>query len=278
DDVMNKQRQAIYAFRNEILHTPSPIDIAHEMIEEVCAFGAESFFHSHGEAGGWDAEGYAEWLMEHFPISFEAEDFDDERADIQDLIKIASDKVVSFFDHSIEQKSAQIRALEKEKLIGEGTLNYILRDIMLRRLDRHWKEHLLTMDHLRTEMVMRQVGQRDPLMEFKHEAFKQFDALHREIRAEIAQAIFKFEISLPEREAIDQVIRSMHFETQRNFLAEGRTAPVEEAEQERASEPVGREPVFEQGPPRNAACPCGSGKKYKACCGRAELVEGKNSR
>ncbi|MCB1118414.1 MAG: preprotein translocase subunit SecA, partial [Chlamydiia bacterium] len=82
DDVMNKQRQEIYAFRNEVLHTAHPADLARDLLQDVCEDAAAQFFQSRSYEGGWDPEGYRQWLMEHFPISFDEGAFDNEHLEV----------------------------------------------------------------------------------------------------------------------------------------------------------------------------------------------------
>ena len=92
---------------------------------------------------------------------------------------------------------------------------------MIRRLDRIWQEHLLHMDHLRSDVSLRAVGQRDPLMEFKHEAFALFEELSRSLREDIARALFRFEI-VPPQQTLQQFMNSvgMRLETTRSLVAD----------------------------------------------------------
>ena len=145
--------------------------------------------------------------------------------------------------------------------------------MMIRKNDRLWQEHLLTMDHLRSEVGLRAVGQRDPLMEFKQEAFTSFDEFGQNLRSEVAHDLFRFEI-ITRQVSIQDLLAGLQLETNRSLFAglevrppqEGPGAPVQQIE---GPSDMVEQPVMVQGPRvgRNDTCPCGSGKKYKKCCG-----------
>ena len=148
---------------------------------------------------------------------------------------------------------------------------------MIRKLDQMWQEHLLRMDHLRSDVTLRAVGQRDPLTEFKHEAFALFDELGRNLRTEIARSIFRFEIIAPQQTLQQMLMNAgLRMETNRSLFDDLQRQQAPEAENQRGEEEDGsdddeqdeqQEPVS-SGPRvgRNDLCPCGSGKKYKKCC------------
>ena len=186
DDVMNKQRQEIYSFRNETLRAEDIEPLAIEVLESVCMIGAERFFQSRSEEGGWDPEGYRQWLMHLFPVTFDPQEFDQEYLDVEQIETIASKKVIQTFKDKLTRENLKVPA----QLAAEGEpskpAHGAVRNLMIRRLDQMWQEHLLRMDHLRSDVTLRAVGQRDPLTEFKHEAFAMFDELGRNLRTEIA--------------------------------------------------------------------------------------------
>lgn len=220
DDVMNKQRQEIYAFRNEVLHTKDVEPVAIELIESVCSMAADEFFRSRSEDGGWNPEGYREWLMRHFPVSFPEGFFDDDISDITDLEKKASDKIIQAFEEKLNRECDKIPTNAARDLAVRPT-NEAMRNLIVRKIDSQWQEHLLKMDHLRTDVNLRTVGQRDPLTEFKHEAFNLFDEFSRTLRTEIAQDLFRFEIiARPAAPSIQQILNQLQMETNRSFAAE----------------------------------------------------------
>ncbi|MDN3506061.1 MAG: preprotein translocase subunit SecA [Simkaniaceae bacterium] len=207
DDVMNKQREEIYSFRNEVLRAEDAIPLAEEILEHVCMEMAGQFFSSRTTPGGWDPEGYRQWLVTHFPVTFETSDFDSDYLSIEELEKVAIDKVLESFRHKFERQKEGIRKMHKamnpdnsSEINADGVLADVSRSLLIRNIDSRWQEHLLHIDHLRTEVSVRSIGQKDPLLEFKHEAFALFDTLSREMKVEIAHALFKFEMVMPEPE------------------------------------------------------------------------------
>lgn len=217
DDVMNKQRQEIYAFRNEILHVEAIEPIAIELIESVCAHGAEQFFQNRNAEGGWDPEGYRQWLMQHFPITFEEGYFDQDLLEAPELEKMASEKVVQAFKEKLAREEEKIPA-DARKRMAQSPLDNAIRHMMTRKIDQLWQEHLLRMDHLRAEVGLRSVGARDPLTEFKHEGFALFHEFSQTLRVDIAQDLFKFELRTQPNPSLQQLLSTLQMETTRSFL------------------------------------------------------------
>ncbi len=238
DDVMNKQRKEIYAFRNDLLHVPDATAIAEELLESVIGLQVDQFFRNRSEEGGWEAEGFRQWLIHHFPITFEEGAFDDDLLDKLDLEKRAAEKIVQAFKQKMEAENNKIPAYAQARngkpiaqppgaplavdahILSNPDWNpagEAIRNLMLRKTDQLWQEHLLSMDHLRSDVNLRAVGQRDPVMEFKHEAFALFDAFGRRLRTEIAQDLFRFEIVTHEAINLQQLLNKMQFETNRSF-------------------------------------------------------------
>jgi preprotein translocase subunit SecA len=219
DDVMNKQRQEIYTFRNDILHTDDMEAIAVEVLEEVCSQAAEQFFSSRSSEGGWNPEGYRQWLMHHFPISFEEGYFDQDLLDVKELEKLASEKIIQTFLDKIEREKAKLPPPPPGMTTKNPTEN-ALRHLMIRTIDHQWQEHLLKMDHLRTDVNLRSVGQRDPLTEFKHEAFELFAELSQTLRTDIAHDLFRFEIIVHTPQPVQDLMSQLRMETTRSFISE----------------------------------------------------------
>lgn len=220
DDVMNKQRQAIYSLRNDILHSTDMEELACDIIREVCHSQAERFFQSRSTEGGWDPEGYRQWLASCFPITFEEGEFDQDHTDQSQLAELAIAKIIPAFKEKLERENGKVPLAERERRKIAPT-DPILRRIMTRRTDQIWQEHLLRMDHLRTDVGLRSVGQRDPLVEFKHEAFRLFDELTRDLHAAIARDLFRFELVIqPQAPTLQDLLSKLTMETQRNLSPE----------------------------------------------------------
>jgi len=219
DDVMNKQRAEIYAFRNETLHAEDPVATASEVLESVLLQMSERFFVSRSTEGGWNPEGYRQWLMTHFPVTFEREDFDNDYLQVTDIEDLAIERALGAFKQKLAAEAAIIgkvqeamataeaRPLNSEIGNPEAILREVVRNLLIRTVDRLWQEHLLQIDHLRTEVNLRVVGQKDPLLEFKHEAFALFDALTLRMKTEIAHALFKFQMMPPEAASPQEEMR-----------------------------------------------------------------------
>jgi preprotein translocase subunit SecA len=203
DDVMNKQRSEIYSFRNEVLASENGVGLAEEILESLCNTMVERFFTTRHGGSRWDAQGLREWLVTHFPLSF---DFEDDLLDLKEIEKMTTHKVLEAFVHKLGHESEKIE--NAQKFFGGNPallkppqliLSEIVKNILIRTIDGLWQEHLLNIDHLRQEVHLRSVGQKDPLLEFKHEAFALFDSLSIRIKDEIAHTLFKFEMMIPER-------------------------------------------------------------------------------
>jgi len=267
DDVMNKQRQELYAFRNDILRTDEIDKIALELLETVCLEAAEKHFEDRSEEG-WNLDNYRQWLLQHFPINFPEDFFNDVTLDADDYAEKAFEKLKTTFLEKLDQENAKMPPPEPGQPLRRPAHGAI-RNLMIRKVDQRWQEHLLTMDHLRSDVSLRAVGQRDPLMEFKHEAFRFFDEFTRKIQEEITHDLFRFEIVPQDRKSLEQLLSQLQLETNRSLVSDiegevplpsrqnGKPAPKEKLEPITVDDKVGR----------NDPCPCGSGKKYKKCCG-----------
>ncbi|MCK4934877.1 MAG: preprotein translocase subunit SecA, partial [Simkaniaceae bacterium] len=195
DDVMNMQRKEVYAFRNEILRDKNPVEIACSILESVCQEISKQFFQS--RASLWNPEGFRTWLMTHFPVNFDANAFDDEYLTIEEIEQIAAQKIINNFKYKLDHEANIIAHIQKasgKEVNPVSILSEILCNLLLQIIDRLWQGHLLDIDHLRTDVNLRVIGQKDPLMEFKHEAFALFDSLNQTIKLEIGHSLFRFEM------------------------------------------------------------------------------------
>lgn len=184
DDVMNRQRQEVYAFRNELLFAEQPLSIAAEEIESLISH----LFESHAN----HMPALLQALQEIFPIHFEENSLEGE-----DFKKKITDKIISAFELKLQYQRELLSFIKPElsdDKKAQSVLQEVLRNLMIRKIDQLWIEHLLSIDHLRTDVHMRTVGQKDPLLEFKHEAFKLFETFSQRLREEMARDLFRFEM------------------------------------------------------------------------------------
>ena len=261
DDVMNQQRTVIYAWRNDILVTETPRDEIFEVVREVVENEAEARLGAEA-----DAAGFVAWLNSTFPVGSEEKDFDFV-AGKDAVIKTALQKIRDSYEIKIKFEDPNaLQSLERYTLLGS--------------IDRLWQEHLYAIDSLRTSINLRTIGQKDPLIEYKQEAFSMFSDLMARINVEIAASLFRTSASITAFESFlrnlpQKLIRETPPSTM-SMPQEGQPAPLplEDAPEangrpEEAPPPERKLPLRKTGPApgRNDPCSCGSGKKYKNCCG-----------
>jgi len=271
DDVMNRQRQEIYRYRNDILHSAKPSELALEVIEGLF----DSAITLYGDKGDW--EGLRAFLMSCIPLPIPEEKIE--------ALRRNKSAMQEFIQENIQKAFKEKLAVEKELILrsfslpdeeAQKIIEETIRSILLRTVDALRQKHLLEMDHLRTDVNIRAVGQKDPLMEFKYEAFSLFETLTLKLREESVRAFFHFTLiaQRQEEESYKATERVVKLEQERSFLDDsieemGDATPngVDGQENSRiiqlhADDKVGR----------NESCPCGSGKKHKKCCGGKEVL------
>ncbi|MDE1171284.1 MAG: preprotein translocase subunit SecA [Verrucomicrobium sp.] len=255
DDVMNMQRDVVYGFRNQILSSENPREEVFEVVTEVVEDQARSRLNSPEP----DPEGYLSWLNSTFPLGLRREDID-----TADAIKAGEDAL------------ARIRAAYELKVKFEdpSAIDSIERYIALSAIDRLWQEHLYAMDGLRTSVGLRAYSQKDPLIEYKKEAFGMFEELMERIKQEIAHNLFRSAASLTAFERFLSALPHRLTKDQNPIAAPDRL-PASEATPVADATPAEREsemvlPIRRSGPKlgRNDPCPIDPTKKFKNCCGK----------
>ena len=281
DDVMNKQREVIYGFRNEIINSDDVRDRLMDIIEEVVVLKVEEFT-SVEDVSEWKVRLLADWVNLNFPLGLpeaeivKAAESGKEKpvsGSLFDGLSEAQFAVCNFISDAIRKAyELKISFEEPEKLVT------VERYTILQAIDKLWQEHLYEMDSLRHSIGLRAHGQRDPLLEYKAEAFKIFDELMVNVKTEICHNVFRSASSLM---AFENFLRNAPQQTlHQNTSAFGGTSTGTGGGQSKASDVVSEaaqaveaqakaRPV-RTGPKvgRNDPCPCGSGKKYKNCCGK----------
>lgn len=200
DDVMNLQRQEIYNFRNELLHTSSPLGVFHDLIEQLINRGTLHFF----ESGLSEAqeENFRQWLAEIAPMSIKDGELVHAK-NSKDVEQIVCQKLAAAFQAKLEVEKNRMKQFAEQYGFNIDTvLEEASRSMMVRTIDSLWQGHLLEMDHLRADVHLRAIGQKDPLVEFKHEGFRLFDAFTQKLREHIVRAIFavRFFANVEERD------------------------------------------------------------------------------
>ena len=191
----------------------------------------------------WDWDSLNEQLHSTFGLEFEISD--------AEKSEINADKLSERLDEFLKQA---YKAREEEN--GSDNMRHLERLVLLQIIDQHWKEHLLNMDHLKEGIGLRGYGQKNPLNEYKREGYEMFMELMDTIKMQALRHLFL--IRLAEEDEIERLAREQRDRKQ-------------EMEMKHGEAPGDRKPVKREGDKigRNSPCPCGSGKKYKKCCGRA---------
>ncbi|MGB7747022.1 MAG: preprotein translocase subunit SecA [Verrucomicrobiia bacterium] len=277
DDVMNKQREVIYGFRNEIIHADDVRDRLMDIMEEVVVDKVAQFTKADSDFGEWKVRPLADWVNLNFPIGMpeaeiiKAADSGKEApvpGSLFDGLSAAQFAVCNFISDAV-RKAYDIKiAFENPDALKE-----VERFTILSAIDRLWQEHLYEMDSLRYSIGLRGYGQRDPLIEYKAEAFKIFDELMVNIKTEICHNIFRSASSMA---AFENFLRNMPQETKHDPTSAFGEPPKDKSKasdvvSEAADQLSKDKPKPKRiGPKvgRNDPCPCGSGRKYKQCCGK----------
>jgi len=244
DDVMNKQREAIYSLRGSFLEGRDQKEFVLERATSLVSWLVDSFCPREQHPDQWNTTQFGNEVLNQFGIELKAAGID--------LGTLGHDEV----DEALMEK-VQARYEEKEKLFGAQTLRWLERHILLDIVDAQWKDHLLTLDHLKEGIGLRGYGQKDPLVEFKKEAFTLFEDMMDRVDTEAVRFLFLMQPARPEAEA--RQIEQRQRRQQQNLQFQAGPAQAEAPKPVRAGAKVGR----------NDPCPCGSGKKYKKCHGAA---------
>ncbi len=283
DDVMNKQREVIYGFRNEIIHSDDVQDRLMDIMEEVVITKVQEFTVSDKEPSEWNVRGLADWVNLNFPIGLP-------EAEIVKAGQSGTEMPVagSVFDgmSAAQYATAQfiIKAVKdayhlKISFENAEALKSVERFTVLSAIDKLWQEHLYHMDSLRNSIGLRAYGQRDPLLEYKAEAYTVFRDLMVSIKSEICHNIFRSASSML---AFEGFLRNLPQRTEHASVTAlgggtatassggGGDAPRASDVVSEAAEALSKAKPARTGPKvgRNDPCPCGSGKKYKSCCGK----------
>jgi len=239
DDVMNTQRKVIYEERRKILEGADLKDQALGFVDEVVRDTIDEYLPEDVFPEDWDLDALVTAVNEVFPMASSA-------TDLSDLKNVVT----------IQERLAE-EALEayegKEQSIGAEIMRELERVVLLNITDTKWREHLYEMDYLQEGIHLRAYGQKDPLVEYQREAYTMFNELTESIRKDFVRYIYRVEFVQQEQPA-----RAQRTQENRAEVESGVAAPVNSgAAAQAVSDKV----------PRNAPCPCGSGKKYKKCHG-----------
>ncbi len=242
DDVMNKQREAIYRMRRELLEGKEQKDYILETAEAIMDSFLDEFTPATKDQENWDVENLAVNIADEFGIDIKEIAEDIRNLSYGELRDKLWKKIVSKYE-------------EKEKSIGSENMRLFERYILLQILDNQWKDHLLALDHLKEGIGLRGYGQMNPIVEYKKESYNLFNDMLNRMEDEFVKFIWRLEPS---------VIMDFGEEKSSSYTYSRGEERKEAQGGQKKQKPI----VKGKKIGRNDPCPCGSGKKYKNCCGR----------
>jgi len=242
DDVMNKQREVIYSQRRQILAGKDLREEVYGFIDDICADLVDTYTEEKGPSEGWDWKALEKRLLRQFSVHLDISQEEREDLDQAGLEERIAGTLREAYDDQVT-------------LFGDEEMARVEKFIVLQTLDNLWKDHLLNMDHLREGIGLRGYGQKDPLQEYRREGYEMFMAMIQRFKEEAVSLLLRIR---PMRESEAEELEARRRQQQQR-MSYGRGDGDEKPKTvRRKGKKVGR----------NDPCPCGSGKKYKKCCGR----------
>ena len=256
DDVMNKQREVIYEQRREVLEGKNLKERIFEMIEDLFEDSYNTFIDPEAYPEDWDVEGLKEWTSSLFSVNMFLNG--------KNLLKINNQQEVEITELTCEDlKERLLKTIKetygsRERQMGDEKIRWLEKRIMLHVIDTIWKDHLLSMDHLKEGIGLRGYAQKNPLNEYKREGYEMFVGMIERIKQGIMEYLFRVQVATEEEQEIGFMPRRQQKMLEHHGgPPESRGGGGVQTTVKRNTEKVGR----------NQPCPCGSGKKYKKCCG-----------
>lgn len=254
DDVMNEQRKVIFGQRREIMEADNLNEIVTDMREQVIDDLIDTYMPPKTYADQWDTQGFYAAVIEQLNVDVpiiawcEEDGVDDE---------VVRERLMKATDELMAKKAAAF---------GEENMRNIEKQLLLQAIDTKWRDHLLTLEHLRSVVGFRSYAQRDPLNEYKNEAFQLFETMLDSLRQDVTQKLGQIQ---PMSEEQRREMMQEMADRQAAMQAAATEAADEASEQAEAAAPGFDEndPATWGNPGRNDLCPCGSGKKFKHCHG-----------
>jgi len=238
DDVMNRQRQVIYEQRKKVLKGEELESDIDDMIVEIAGYMADEFVEEDGNPVDWNPKAMEDAIFKQFSLKINpvGNEWKPSKDDTKDQIITAARSLLA----------------DKETAFGKPMMDYLRKVIMLQSIDTHWKDHLLAMDHLKEGIGLRGYGQKDPIREYQKEGYEMFMEMVQSIKEDTVSKLCM--VHIQKEEEIEEIRERVPHDY---VLSRGEDIKTQ-ATVKRGGEKVGR----------NDPCPCGSGKKYKKCCGK----------
>ncbi|MFD1882679.1 preprotein translocase subunit SecA [Paracoccus pacificus] len=256
DDVMNDQRKAIFSQRREIMESDEVEDIARDMRHQVIDDLVDEYLPAKAYADQWDSAGMNQAVRDGLNMDLPIAEWAAEDGVDRDVVR---ERLIEATDGYMDAKA---------QLFGLENMRNIEKQVLLQMIDQKWREHLVTLEHLRSVVGFRGYAQRDPLSEYKTEGFQLFETLLEGLRGEVTQRLAQIRpLTEAERDEMLRQYAQAQAETQGNMVAEHEEAEGGEVEGRVAGFDE-NDPTTWGSPSRNDPCPCGSGKKFKHCHGQ----------
>jgi preprotein translocase subunit SecA len=253
DDVMNKQRETIYGLRRRLMEEPDQREylvgdtgVARDLLEDL----TKQYLHPDVAPDAWDTDNYAIQLYSIYDFDLDAEGIDVDNSTSQQIEEAIWEKL-------------RVKYAEKEQQVGVEAMRTYERIIMLNIIDAQWKDHLLSIDHLKQGIGLVGYGQKDPLVEYKKQSFDLFQEMLDRIDQNTIRSLFNLQVVAEQSPEQLQQRRPPRRQSSLTFTGPNQGAAA-------AGEAEGKVRTIIRDQPkvgRNELCPCGSGKKYKKCCG-----------
>jgi preprotein translocase subunit SecA len=239
DDVMNRQRQVIYEQRKKVLLGDDLWSDIEEMVEEIVADMIPDYMDEKSHPEDWNLKGLDDIVYKQFTLKL-------------NLVEKGKELTPQAMEEAIIE-AAKSHLRQKEAQFGKPLMDYLIKMIMLQSIDNHWKDHLLGMDHLKEGIGLRGYGQKDPVREYQKEGYEAFMGMTQRIKEDTIEKLCLVQVR--SEEDVDDI----RDEAEEDYVLSRGVG------EETAPAPIRRD---KQKVGRNDPCPCGSGKKYKKCCGQ----------
>jgi len=257
DDVLNDQRKVIFDQRKEIMNSDDVSDQIADFREEVVESLVARHIPEKAYAEQWDAAGLHDEVAKIFGVELPVLDWTKEEGIAEEEVR---DRIL---------KAVEARSAERAANFGIEVTRYVEKAILLQTLDTNWREHIINLDHLRQYVGLRGYGQRDPLNEYKSEAFELFEALLSKLHTDVVTQLMHVQIQTgePPPELSPRPLPAMQASHIDPLTGEDEMAMAAQFRQDPAAPVDPNKPETWSKVQRNAPCPCGSGRKYKHCHG-----------
>ena len=255
DDVSNDQRKVVYHQRNELMEADDIQESIKSIREEVVEMTVDQFIPPESHEDNWDPEGLTNALEKDYLLPLKISQW------IKQDSQLNSDNIR---DRCIEK--VQSASEEKESIVGSDLMRMVEKEIMLKQLDIHWKEHLAAMDYLRQGIGLRGYAQKNPKQEYKQEAFMMFSEMLDQVKHDTISMLAR--IRIQNEQDIQRMEEQRRAEQSMDFNKSENNSLLKQSDNN--SNKNNNSPYIRSGKKvgRNDPCPCGSEKKYKQCCGK----------